>query len=75
MPGSRWTLDAGGSARVRQQVAGGSYASQSDPRVRFGLGRPTGAARLEIALPGGGRTLLTGLRPGRYYVVDGRPGG
>lgn len=73
-PGTRLTLTTDRVTRVRQQISGGGYASQSDGRVRFGLGRSTVVERLEIAFPAGGRLRLTGLEAGWYYVIERRSG-
>jgi hypothetical protein len=38
---------------IRLLKSGGSYASSSDPRLFFGLGKATSVARVEIHWPGG----------------------
>jgi hypothetical protein len=38
---------------IRLLKSGGSYASSSDPRLFFGLGKATSVARVEIRWPGG----------------------
>ena len=66
----------GAVPQERQVVAGGSYASQSDLRVHFGLG-PAGsarsAARLEVAWPGGRRQAFRELPGDRFYVIPPPP--
>ncbi len=49
--------------------SGGSYFSQNDPRLHFGLGAAT-SADLEIQWPSGTKDLLKNLAAGKLYVVQ-----
>jgi enediyne biosynthesis protein E4 len=53
--GARVTIDVGGRRQVREVRSGGSYLSQSDLTVHFGLGDDAGPINVEIRLPGGQR--------------------
>jgi hypothetical protein len=49
--------------------SGGSYLSQSDTRVHFGLGQATSIDSLEIRWPSGNVEKLTNLEIDRFYSV------
>ncbi len=78
--GARLTARVGGRELRREVATGGSYASQGDRRVTFGLGTAAGVEGLSVRWPdgtadelpatGGGRLLL--LRQGEG-LVDSRP--
>ena len=51
--GARVTIDAGGKRQVREIRSGGSYLSQSDLRVYYGLGAYSGTVGIEVRMPGG----------------------
>ncbi|MDQ6663562.1 MAG: CRTAC1 family protein, partial [Acidobacteriota bacterium] len=51
--GARITVTAGKLRQVDEVRSGGSYASQSDFRVHFGLGAATAVDRIEIRWPSG----------------------
>lgn len=51
--GARVTLRAGGRSQMREVKSGGSYLSQSDLRVHFGLGAATAVDELRIRWPSG----------------------
>jgi enediyne biosynthesis protein E4 len=67
-PGTRVTVTAAGRVQVGQVVAGGSYASESERALVFGLGSVTSAERVEIVWPDGRRQAWIGLPTGRYVV-------
>jgi hypothetical protein len=52
--GARVRCTAGGMTQVAEVRGGGSYISQNDLRVHFGLGRAAGVERLEVRWPDGG---------------------
>jgi hypothetical protein len=54
--GARVTIWAGGLRQVREVRAGHSFASSSDIRLQFGLGRASRADRIVVRWPGGGRS-------------------
>ena len=51
--GARVRLDAGGASQWQEVRGGGSYVSQNDLRVHFGLGAATRVDRLEVRWPNG----------------------
>ena len=60
--GARLELTAGGRTQTDEVRSGGSYLSQSDLRVHFGLGEARSVDRLAIEWPSGGRQELRNLR-------------
>ena len=59
----------GDQAQIRQVMSGGSYASESDPRLHFGLGGADSADRLEILWILRPRQAILGLPADRIYVL------
>jgi hypothetical protein len=51
--GARVRCTAGGATQTGEVRGGGSYISQNDLRVHFGLGTATGVDRLEVRWPSG----------------------
>lgn len=49
--------------------SGGSFLSESDPRMVFGLGRSPVAERVEIRWPSGATSVFQELAGDRYYAV------
>ncbi len=56
--------------QIEEVRSGGSYYSQNDPRVHFGLGSAAKADTLEIAWPSGAKDLLHDLKAGNLYVIE-----
>ena len=50
--------------------SGGSYYSQNDLRLHFGLDQATRADTLEIQWPSGAKDTLKDLQANRLYVVE-----
>jgi len=67
--GARVSLKSGPTVQVREVRSGGSYLSQSDLRVHFGLHSHRAPVDIEVRLPGGRVQRVNGLRPGAYHVV------
>lgn len=67
--GARVELAAGGRRQVREIRSGGSYLSQSDLRLHFGLGEATSVESVEIRWPSGAEQTVRGLAPGRVHVI------
>ena len=67
--GARAELTAGGRTQVREVRSGGSYLSQSDLRLHFGLAESKTAEKVEIRWPSGGRQTVTGLAAGQVHEV------
>ena len=61
-----------GKTRTRHRKGGGSYLSQSDPRLHFGLGKAS-KARVEVRWPSGAVDVLPSVSTGRVVeVVEGK---
>ena len=56
-------------AQTDEVRSGGSYLSQSDLRLHFGLGDHHQADKVEISWPSGGSETLTNLEANRFYCV------
>jgi enediyne biosynthesis protein E4 len=67
--GTRVTVTSAGQVQVGQVVAGGSYASESERALVFGLGAASAAERMEVVWPDGKRQAWLGLAAGRRYVL------
>jgi hypothetical protein len=67
--GARVTLEAGGRRQVREVRSGGSYLSQSDLRVHFGLGSHAGPVDVEVRMPGGDLWQWRGLPGDRLHEL------
>ncbi len=68
--GTRVTLRAGGLSQIREVMGGGSYLSQSDLRLHFGLGSSAQADEVEVRWPSGARQLLRGVAADRFYRIE-----
>ena len=68
--GARVRLHSGGLVQTREVQRAVGYLSQSDPRLRFGLGEGAPVDSLVVRWPGGRRQVLRGLAPGSYHVVE-----
>jgi hypothetical protein len=70
--GARVTLKAGKLTQIGEVRAGGSYLSQNDPRVHFGLGSEAKIAEVELRWPSGKIETLRDLAPDFIYnLVEG----
>ena len=73
--GALVTVTAKGRAQLQPVMGGGSYYSQSDLALHFGLGQAETVESLEIVWPSGRRQRWTDLETNqRYGFVEGRPG-
>jgi hypothetical protein len=66
---ARVTLVAGGVTQTDEVHSGGSYLSQNDLRIHFGLGSATKIDKVEIHWPSGQTESLTNLAADHYYSV------
>jgi enediyne biosynthesis protein E4 len=67
--GARIKLIAGGMTQTDEIHSGGSYLSQNDLRVHFGLAGATKIDRVEIRWPSGKMDTLTDLPADQFYSV------
>lgn len=67
--GARLKLVAGGMTQTEAVHSGGSYLSQNDLRVHFGLGKATKIDNLEIIWPSGKVDKFNDLDVDKYYSV------
>jgi len=67
--GARVKLTAGDMAQVKEVYSGGSYISQSDTRLHFGLGNRTRVDSIEIRWPSGGKTEVIRDVPLNQFVI------
>jgi len=71
--GARVRLTAGGMTQTAEVRSGGSYLSQSDLRLHFGLGAATRIDRVEIDWPSGAKTDRRDLDVNRIHVLEETP--
>ncbi len=67
--GARLKIVAGGMTQTDEIHSGGSYLSQSDLRVHFGLGKATKIDSLEIRWPSGKVETIKDLDADKFYSV------
>ena len=67
--GARVTVKAGGMTQTDEVRSGGSYLSQSDLRLHFGLGAAASVDQVEIRWPSGRQETLTHLPADHFYAV------
>jgi hypothetical protein len=60
---------AGDLVQLGEVISGGSYLSQNDLRIHFGLGVHDRLDQAEILWPNGRKEILTNLTADRFYVV------
>ncbi len=66
---ARVRTTAGGLVQVGEVLSGGSYPSQHDLRIHFGLAKHERVERAEILWPNGAKETLTNLAADRFYVL------
>jgi hypothetical protein len=67
--GARLKLVAGGMTQTEEIHSGGSYLSQNDLRVHFGLNQATKIDSLEIRWPSGKVETIKDLEADKFYSV------
>jgi hypothetical protein len=67
--GARITLTAGGHKQIDEVRSGGSFISQSDFRVHFGLGKAD-IADLSVRWPDGKTESFTGVAAGQIVTIE-----
>jgi len=60
----------GARTQLDEVRSGGSYLSQNDLRLHFGLGRATEADRIEIAWPSGATQILEHIEADRVVAIQ-----
>jgi hypothetical protein len=66
---ARVRATAGNLVQLGEVFSGGSYLSQHDLRIHFGLGAHTRVDKAEVIWPGGKVEILTNLASDRFYTV------
>jgi len=66
---ARVQVIAGDLSQVQEVRSGGSYLSQNDLRLYFGLGRHTRADKIVITWSDGEKETITGLAADHYYSI------
>jgi hypothetical protein len=67
--GARVTISAGGMKQMREVRSGGSFLSQNDLRMYFGLGDYAGPVDVDIRMPGGRRWEWSQLPSDRLHAL------
>jgi hypothetical protein len=67
--GARLKITAGGVTQTEEIHSGGSYLSQNDLRVHFGLNKTAKVDVLEIRWPSGAIDSVKNLAADRHYFV------
>jgi hypothetical protein len=62
-------VSAGDLVQTNEVISGGSYLSQSDLRLHFGLGAHDSIDQAEVDWPDGKKETLTHLPADRFYIV------
>ena len=70
--GARARVTAGGFTQTAEVRSGGSYLSQNDLRLHFGLGAAVRVEKIEIAWPGGVKQVETALAADRVVTIRER---
>jgi hypothetical protein len=60
---------AGDLVQESEVLSGGSYLSQNDLRIHFGLGTNTQISKVEILWPSGKKEILSDLHADHFYKV------
>ncbi len=66
---ARVRVTTGPVVQLEEVLSGGSYLSQNDLRLHFGLGDREKADKVEVLWPGGKVEVFTNLAAGKYYSV------
>ena len=67
--GAKVRVLAGSQSQIDEVRSGGSYLSQNDLRVHFGIGTANRADRVEIRWPSSGTQILQNLDADHFYIV------
>jgi enediyne biosynthesis protein E4 len=67
--GAEVTMQTDDGPRTQEVRSGGSYISQTDLRLHFGLGKAEKAEKVAIRWPSGLSETLSGLPANQFYIV------
>jgi hypothetical protein len=67
--GARVTIQAGGMTQFDEVLGGGSYLSQNDLRLHFGLGSATKIESVEVRWPTGKTESFKDVAADKIYVI------
>jgi hypothetical protein len=67
--GARVKVVAGDLVQVDERRSGGSYLSQNDPRLHFGLEKRQNVDRIEVRWPNGAIQTLTNVAANRFITI------
>jgi len=68
--GARVAVAAGGRTQIDEVRSGGSYLSQNDLRLHFGLGSAERADSISVRWPSGAKTVLKDVAADRIVTID-----
>ena len=68
--GSRVLVESEGRRQIQEVRSGGSFCSQSDLRLHFGLGRAREATRVTVKWLGGGQEIVEHVPADRLVVIQ-----
>jgi hypothetical protein len=71
--GARVALSTGGHTQVDEVRSGGSYLSQSDLRLHFGMGSAARADSIAVRWPSGQKTVLKDVAVDRVVTITEQP--
>ena len=67
--GARVVVHVGARRLIDEVRSGGSFCSQNDLRLHFGLGTSTKAERVEVTWPSGNHDVVPGVAAGQVVVI------
>jgi len=68
--GARVEIEAGGMRQIDEVRSGGSYLSQSDLRLHFGLGGAARVDRVSVRWPSGTVDRISGIPANRHVILE-----
>jgi hypothetical protein len=68
--GAKMFVTYGGVKHRNEVVSGGSYGSNSDFRLHFGLGAATQVSKIEIDWPSGAKQRMSGVPANQYLTIQ-----
>jgi len=68
--GARVEIEAGGMRQIDEVRSGGSYLSQSDLRLHFGLGGAARVDRVTVRWPNGTVDRISGIPANRHVILE-----